>query len=257
MGGKKRRSGGKDFSRHFEGPEVLGELIQAAGSPFSLEQVIDKMRESQAAGEQAGELIPELFEGEPRFADPLHAQLTFQNLLGLWDLLATGQPLPRQKVPRPPKPKKREPVHPGEFEDEGPSEDWVEAAWTYLEDIAPRERTRLVHAFENRQDALLTHLDEVGLSDDGYGVARHLLLELHAMIELGWPPGVASVDDRSLTGKAPQGGKPVPEALTSYVEEAVFEAEQDEEAPLPPEEFGKLRDTVGRLLSVLWNARRP
>ncbi len=253
----KNRIRGKDFSRHYEGPEVLGELIQLAGSPYSLDQVIEKMREAQEAGEQAGDLIPELFEGEPQFGDPLQAQLTFQNLLGLWDLLATGQPLPRQKVPRPPKPKKPEPVHPGEFEDEGPSEDWVETAWTYLEDISERERTKRVHAFENRQDALLTHLDEVGLSDNGYLVARHLLLELHSMIELGWPAGVVSVDERTLTGKVQQGGKPVPQALISYVEEAIFEAEQDEEAPLPPEEVGKLRDTVGRLLGALWNARRP
>jgi hypothetical protein len=133
----------------------------------------------------------------------------------------------------------------------------MDAAWQYLEDIGEKGRTRMQHAFENRQDALLTHLDEVGLSDDGYLVARQLLLELHSMIELGWPPGVASVHEKALAQVPGSGDAAAPEALSAYVEEAIFEAEHDEEAPLPADEAKRVRDTVGRCLSALWRARRP
>lgn len=254
MGSKKRKAR-EEFQHHFEGPEVLAELVAAAGCTLTVEEIAERFKQAQADSEPAGEVIPTLFEGEPRFADPFMAQLTFQNLLGLWDLLAQGKPMPRQKVERPPRAKKPEPVDPGEFEEEGPDADWMDAAWQYLDDIGEKGRTRMQHAFENRQDALLTHLDEVGLSDDGYLVARQLLLELHSMIELGWPPGVASLLDKDFAG-AP-GGAQVPEAFSSYVEEAIFEAEHDEEAPLPADEAKRVRDTVGRCLSALWRARRP
>lgn len=256
MGGKKKRSR-EAFQHHFEGPEVLAELVAAAGCPLTVEQIVERFKQAQTDEEPAGEVIPSLFEGEPRFGDPLMAQLTFQNLLGLWDLLASGKPLPRQRVERPPKPKKPEPVDPGEFDDEGPDAEWMDAAWQYLEDVGEKGRTRFLHAFENRQDALLTHLDEVGLSDDGYLVARQLLFELHAMIELGWSPGVASVQEKALTSQGPSGDAQVPDALSAYAEEAIFEAEHDDEAPLSADEARRVRDTVGRCLRALWRARRP
>ena len=111
----------------------------------------------------------------------------------------------------------------------------MEAAWRYLEDDE-KARTRLTHAFENRQDALLGALDEAGLTDEGYGGARHLLFELYAMLELGWPPGVASVNPAALEADS-DACSPVPAALRGYADEALFEAEQDEEQPLSPEEL--------------------
>ena len=55
---------------------------------------------------------------------------------------------------------------------------------------------RLRHAFENRQDALLTSLDERGLSDEGYGALRQVLVELHAS-------GMCHSDEHLLTGDMP------------------------------------------------------
>lgn len=255
--GRGRREG---FQHHFEGTEVLAALVAAAGCPLTVEAISERFRQAQADGEPAGEAIPALFDGEPRFADPFAAQLTFQNLLGLWDLLASGRPLPRQKVERPAKPKPRQAVDPGEFEAEGPDPEWMDAAWQYLEDLGDKGRTRLLHSFENRQDAVLTHLDEIGLSDDGYLVARQLLFELHAMLELGWRPGVERLHEKELakpSGSPGGEGARAPEAFTSYVDEALFEAEHDDQAPLPADEAKRVRETVGRCLQALWRARRP
>jgi hypothetical protein len=48
----------------------------------------------------------------------------------------------------------------------------------------------------------------------------------------------------------------VPEALAAYAEEALFEAEQDEERPLAAEELARVRTLVRRGLAALWHARK-
>src|SRR5204863_9822224 len=114
-------------------------------------------------------VVPTLFEGEPRFPDPELARRLFQNLLGLWDLLARGQPLPMDGSPAEgarARARKPIPERPPPFEGDGPDEAWVEAAWKYLDEAPEREVTRLEHSFENRQDALAGFLDEQGLQDE-------------------------------------------------------------------------------------------
>ena len=252
----KKPSRKKDgFVHRFESAELLGELLGVAGSVLSVEEVVEIFRGAITEGRAPGDVIPELFDGEPQFPDPGMAQLTVQNLLGLWDLLAEGKPLPRAKTERPPRPKKPQPAHPGAYAEEGPDEAWVESAWRYLEDIPDRERTRLQHAFDNRQDALVTWLDDSGLPDDGYLAARHLVFELHAMIELGWNPGVTSVGYEALQSGT-GGDHEVPWALRSYVDEAIHEAEHDDESPLSPSDAARAREIAERALRALWNARR-
>jgi hypothetical protein len=52
------------------------------------------------------------------------------------------------------------------------------------------------------------------------------------------------------------GGDGGPSALVSYADEALFEAEQDEEAPVPAGERAALREWVRKLVAALWAARR-
>jgi hypothetical protein len=130
---RKRKDQRGDFVHHDEGPEVLGELLAAAGSPLGLGEAIDSTREAQRERRTASEVIP-----------------------GLWDLFASGRPLPK---------------------------------WRYLDDLPERERRRLEDAFENHDDALVGSLDAAGLSDDGYLATRRLVFELYALIELGRPSG--------------------------------------------------------------------
>jgi hypothetical protein len=247
------------FDHAFEGKEVLDELLDIAGSRLDTEGAVVRMREGLRNGEAREAVVPTLFDGEPRFPDPELARRTFQNLLGLWDLLSRGQPLildtPEPREPRSRAAKRPIPERPPPFEGDAPDEAWVEAAWKYLDEAPERELTRLEHSFENRQDALLGFLDEQGLPDEVFTLARQLLFELHALIELGWPPGVRSLARAEL--QEAERGQPPPAALQAYADEAVFEAEQDEEAPLTPADSARAKASVSQGLRALWSARRP
>jgi hypothetical protein len=257
------RSKRLELERAFEGRAVLDELLQLAGAPLDTDGVVVRMREGIRKGERTSEVIPSVFEGEPRFPDPSLARRTFQNLLGLWDLVSAGKPIPADEAiagaAHPKREKKPRPTPPSRFPDGGPDDAWVEAAWKYLEEAPERDVQRLEHSFENRQDALVGLLDEEGFSDEGFSLARHLLFELHAMIELGWPSGVGSVAREDLAADSGKGGpgRAAPQALQAYADEALFEAEQDEEAPLAPAELGRVRALVNQGLRAFWNARRP
>jgi hypothetical protein len=165
-----------------------------------------------------------------------------------------GKSVQLDEGPRPPRPKKVKPTPPPPFAPGEPSPEFVEAAWRYLEDDE-KERTRRLHTFENRQDGLLGALDAAGLTDEGYAVARYLLFELHAMLELGWPSGLSSVDPAVLEKPGTE-VPPVPPTLTAYAEESLFEAEQDEEQPLSAEESARVRTLVRSGLAALWGARK-
>jgi hypothetical protein len=238
-----------DFDRRFEGAEILAGLLELAGSPYGPEEVLAEFRQARQAGLAPGDVIPTLFPTEPRFPDPALAQRLFQNLLGLWEL-APGELTLAVPAARP---RRRRAVRPDPLGDTSPRPDWVELARRYLEDEA-RARERLLHSFENRQDALVTFLDERGLSDEGYGVLRHLAFELHAMLELGCGAAPARVDPAAL--KESPGDDGGPSALLDYADEALFEAEQDEEAPVPAREHAELRDWSRKLVAALWAARR-
>lgn len=249
------RSKQMDFVRHFEGAQVLDGLLELAGTSHDSLTVLAHMRQAHAEGRPSQEVIPSLFGGrEPRFESPELARRLFQNLLGLWDLVQEGKQVRFEDGPRPPRPKKQKTEPPTPFAPGEPDTAFVEGAWRYLEDDE-KGRTRLHDAFENKQDALLGVLDAAGLTDEGYGVARHLLFELHAMLELGWPQGLASVAPAALETPGME-TSPVPTALTVYADEALFEAEQDEEHPLSPEELAKARTLVKRGLAALWSARK-
>jgi hypothetical protein len=243
------------FVRRFEGRQVLAGLLDLAGSPFSPEQVVDRMRGAQARGEAASASIPELFPSEPRFPDPSYATQLYQNLLGLWDLVQSSEPFSLQDRPRPSPLAKKVPTAPAVFGEAGPDATFVETVWRYLEDLDKRGKDRLQDLFENRQDALRGYLEEQGLSDNGFACARHLVFELFAMIELGWPLGTRPVLRSELEGErvAPH---EAPVALRDYAQEALFEAEQDERTPLAGRELEVVRDLVQRSLRALWAARR-
>jgi len=244
-----------EFEHAFEGKEVLDELLEIAGATVDSQGVLERMQQAHAKKESRESVVPTLFEGEPKFPDPSLARRMFQNLLGLWDLVERGENVQLDSPPvepRRPRTKKSIPERPTPFEGE-PTAEWVEWAWKYLDEAPDREVQRLEHSFENRQDTLLGHLDEQGLSDEVFVLARQLLFELHAMIELGWPAGIRSVAREQL--EDPTEGAPPPKSLQAYADEAFFEAEQDEQAPLKPADSARVRALVNKGLTALWSAR--
>jgi hypothetical protein len=239
------------FEPRFEGAGVLDELLGLCGATVDAQAAISALEEGHQGGEDRNEIISSFFEGEPRPPSPDIARRLFENLIGIWDLLEEGRPVASATREKPERPKKHKVEKPAPFEPGEPTEAFVESVWKYLEAAEPRERNRLLDAFENRQDALLTFLDEPGLSDEGYATARSLLFELFAMLELGTQQGTRAVRPNEL---ATAGVAPPP--LVAYVDDQLFEAQEDEELPLSPEEAAKVRERVLVALGALWNARR-
>lgn len=237
------------FERRFEGAAVLADLLEEGGSPYGPEEVLGQFRQARKSGLAPSDVIPTLFPEEPRFRDPGQARRLFQNLLGLWDLCQDDVNLQLAG----PRPKTARPLPPGPWAGATPTSAWVETARRFLAQDA-RARTRLLHSFENRQDSLLTFLDEQALSDEGYGVLQELAFELHAMLELGCRAAPGRVNPAALT-KSPEGDGG-PSALLTYADEALFEAEQNEEAPVAAEERAALREWMRKLVAALWAVRR-
>jgi hypothetical protein len=240
----------RSFEHRFEGSETLDGLLEIAGSALDTQDVLARLVAGHQAGAAAAEVIPTLFEVEPRFPNPEIARRLYQNLLGLWDLVSSGRKIELEPTARS-RPKRVRPVAPPPFDaDQGPDTAFVEAAWRYLEDLPegdPRALQRLTHAFENREDALVQWLEEAGLDDDAYATVRYLLFELFAMLEIGWPSGVGAVTRQALEAAPEQVSGDVPPALRAYADEALFESELDD---------ARVPSLVYRGLNALWHARR-
>lgn len=239
----------EDLERSFEGKAVLEKLLTQSGSLADAEDVAGAFKKAIADGVPAPVVIQALWEDEPRFETPDDAARLFGNLLGLFDLLSEGTKLDlsssatskvkREKAPRP------EPYD----EKEGPTDDFIEAAWRYFEDF-PKERQKFEHAFENRQDMLILWLDDSGLEDAAFALARHLVGEVFAMLELGGRK-LQSIDESMVPKKATL--EALPKALSEWIEDSLYEAETDDEKPLPKPEVEKVRGVVARAVNALWS----
>lgn len=237
-----------DIERSFEGQQVLQRLLTASGSLADVEDVAGAFRQAVKDQVPAPVVIQALWEDEPRFSSPDEAAQLFGNLLGLYELIASGQKLDLEAAGA--KVKREKATKPEPFAEAGPTDDFVEAAWRWFEDY-PKERQRFEHAFENRQDALISWLDDAGLEDAGFGLARHLVGEVFAMLELGGKK-VGSVDETMVPKKASL--EALPKALVEWIDESLFEATSDEAAPLPEKEAEQVRAVVARAAMALWAA---
>lgn len=238
----------EDVERSFEGQEVLQKLLTQSGSLADVDDVAEAFKKAVKQNVPAPVVISALWEDEPRFSSSDEAAQLFGNLLGLYELVASGAKLDlqakgvkvkREKAPRP------EPFGAAE-----PDDGFIEAAWRYFDDF-PKERQRFEHAFENRQDALVSWLDASGLDDAGFGLARHLVGEVFAMLELGGRK-VESIEEPMIPAKATL--EALPKALSEWIEESLFEATTDEAQPLPEKQGERVRDVVARASVAMWKS---
>lgn len=239
-----------DIDRRFEGRETLQHLLEASGSFSDVEDVANAFTLAAKDGVPAAVVIPALWEEEPTLTSPAMARRLFSNLLGLYDLVASGATVDLSVTAKPAKREKTPPPEP--FGTGEPDEAFVETAWRHLDDY-PKAREKLEHTFDNRQDALVSWLDAEGLSDEGFTLARHLLFEVFAMLSLGGAdvPAIA-------VGKLPKkvAEDALPASLATWIEEGVFEAESDEKHPLQAAEAKQLRALLTRAVAAMWAARR-
>lgn len=211
-----------DIERSFEGQAVLQKLLTSSGSLADVDDVYAAFQKAVADNVPAPVVIQALWDEEPRFDTPAQAARLFGNLLGLYELVAEGKQVDLgKKVERI---KREKAKRPAPFPSSGPDEAFVEAAWRFFDD-APKERERLAHAFDNRQDELVSWLDDAGLDDAAFGLARHVVSELFAMLELGGAK-VGTVAVARLPKKPDPAA--LPAALAAWVNERVQEALDDE-----------------------------
>jgi len=240
-----------DLVRKFEGREVLQNLLNATGSLADAEDVAEVFRQAAQVEAPPSVVIQALWEDEPKFENPAMARRTFSNLLGLHDLIVSGVKVDLRPDAPPVRTKRVKTDAPEAFKDE-PDEAFVEAAWRFFDDH-PKDRERHQHAFDNRQDALLGWVDEAGLSDDAFGLTTMLLSDVFAMLELGGMH-IGLVKPAAIPKKVTE--EQLPPALAEWVEEVVFEAQQDEAAPLPEVEAIKARELTLRAAAALWAVSR-
>lgn len=234
--------------RSFEGQEVLQKLLTQSGSLADVDDVAEAFKKAVKQNVPAPVVIQALWEDEPRFNSPDEAAQLFSNLLGLYELIASGGKV--DLTVKTAKVKREKAQKPEPFGAEEPTDDFIEAAWRYFDDF-PKERQRFEHAFENRQDPLVSWLDGSGLDDAGFALARHLVGEVFAMLELGGRE-VDTIHEEALPKKASL--EPLPKALSEWIEESLFEATSDEAHPLPEKEAERVLDVVARAAVAMWKS---
>jgi AcrR family transcriptional regulator len=238
----------EEIDREFEGQEVLQKLLTQSGSLADVDDVAEAFKKAVKQNVPAPVVIQALWEDEPRFNSPDEAAQLFGNLLGLYELIASGAKLDLSV--KSVKVKREKATRPEPFEAAEPDDHFIEAAWRYFDDF-PKERQRHEHAFENRQDALVSWLDGSGLEDAGFALARHLVGEVFAMLELGGRE-VQKIYDEMIPPKADL--EALPKALVEWIEESLFEAGSDEAQPLPEKEVELVRDVVARAAIAMWKS---
>lgn len=223
----------------YEGPTVLAELLGEAGSPFDVDEVVERFRQAQQAGEERSDVIPTLFPDEPRFPTHDDARRLYSNLFGLWNRLAAGLSVADETPedaaasaveeppasPAPPLPPR------GIAAGTVLQPELVEAVWKHLDALPEREQRRLRHRFEAAQPDLVAWLDAAPLSDAAAIAAHDLVFETWAMFDVAFGDRVKAVPFPELRA---MGDEPPPltaeqPALAAYAAEVLdLLAEEDE-----------------------------
>jgi len=229
--GRRRSRGGDEVAAGYEGPDVLSGLLAQAGSPYGTEEVADHFRDAQASGEPRSDVIPSLFPDEPHFAAPEHARRLYSNLIGLWDLIATGKSIdevPAEAVPHPPVPAPER----GSVDGRELPRAFVESAWRWLASLPEREKTRLRDRFANTQPHLDGWLGEVELPETGGLAAHDLVFETWAMMDRAFDDRLGAVDWKEIQDleAEPPPLESVQPALAEYVAEQLDNLEDEDEA---------------------------
>lgn len=256
---RRSRTGGapaksSELSHEYEGPDALSAQLARAGSPYGAEEVAERFRLAQGAGEDRSDVIPALFPDEPRFGSPEDARRLYGNLFGLWDRIAAGLSAGQDELPAAPEPavppKAHLPARGAARGDQLPAA-LIESVWKYLDGISERERRRLHDRFESSQPNVVAWLEAVTLPDEGALAAHDLVFETWAMFDVAFGERVNPVEFRDL--RARESEPPPLEAaqpgLATYVGEALELVAEEDPA------FGAAqRAQVERVVATVANA---
>lgn len=273
--GKGRRSEvaqAPSLARIYEGPELLDKLLQKAGASVDVAGLVERFREAIAGDELPPEVIPGLFEKEPRFGGPGDAMRLYSNLFGVWDLLVAGtsaEEILRDRVVVEPEPNgateeesAREPSAvemPPRGSIEGSVVPWevTEGTWQLLADLPPRERTRRQDRYANVQSELAEWARTVeGLEPAAQETLEYLCFELAEMFDHAFGDRFRGVKMRSLFDADPDQADRLQPYAADYVAEAIEDAEDEESEPISEEELALLEKYARQALVAMSAAIR-
>ncbi len=226
------------FAREFEGYEVLDSLLAQTGAVALAEDVAEAFAQAAKDGADARDVIADLWAEEPRFSSPAQAARTFGNLLALFDLVASG----KAGAKKAPKVKRVKAARPEPFDGE-PTLEFFAAASRYFDDYQ-KEHERHVHAFDNRQDALMQWLDSEAGSDEVFALCRYALLELFAALELGGRR-VRTVDLAQIPATSA-----LPQVLSDWLEGLLNDERETE--TFSDEAFARVQQLAARAATAVW-----
>ncbi|RMG15696.1 MAG: hypothetical protein D6729_12210 [Deltaproteobacteria bacterium] len=241
----------------YEGEAVLADLLRAAGCDLSVEEVRFEFEAALEEDEETrpGDIIPLLFEREPRFRSTDEARRLYQNLFGLWNEVRAarrGGALPILETPAPP------PAPPPEGAVEGRE---VPAAYvTYVAQVLlsdPRAQRRAEDRLENRQPELVAWFRDA-LADaepqaEEFGLG--LCVVAHEAFRHAFGPRLGVASSGHATGEVGGAAEPQP-ALAAYMEDALDEAMEVEEEPLCEADRALLSRLLRRVRLALTEAVR-
>ena len=238
----------KRLDRKYEGPEVLAELLARSGCELTVDEVREELWCALEEGTPAGEVIGLLWELEPRFADADAARRTFSNLFGLFDeleraLAAEGAELVQL-----------EPVEPDA--DAPLTTELVESRLDELERLAPHERRRWAHRFDNLQSDqatfLASALESAGIGDLGQTLALDLALECWWLWQQARGDDQTPSPDLATLEAAWRAGAEVPDtepepALANLVSATLWEHAASDDDPLPDEDVAAIERALAAI----------
>lgn len=223
---QKRERVGERIERVYEGPEVLGPLLSGSGCELSVDEVVEEFVCALEEGSVQGEIIPLLWEMEPRFADAGVARRTFGNLFGLWDSVAKELGVGGE-------------VALGDLDPSAPVSDRVvDRVWGKLDSLDERAWRRARDRFDNHQGDVAAFVFERLADQDGVVVETALDLAFESWWILEDVRGAAGVPRASrvvLEGAfdAEDGGGESEPGLAGLATAVLWEQAADEERPLP------------------------
>jgi hypothetical protein len=240
----------KRLERAYEGPEVLARLLKASGCKLTVDEVQEEMLAALEEGTPAAELLPLLWEAEPRFKTQEAARQTFANLLGLWDAVA------------------------GELSDEETealaqdpaaplTPQFVDRAWLELDGLSDKELRRAWDRFDNvHADLAAWTVEKLRESSPvAQGLALDLAFETTWLCErargdgpTGVPRARRAALDAAFHDPDRLADEPEP-ALAALAAATLWEQAADEDEPLPEADIPAVEAVLRAARRVL--APRP
>ena len=234
------------LSRIYEGPKVLAPLLAESGCELTVEDIREEFICAVEEGSTAGDIIPLLWDAEPRFAVPEIARRLFGNLFGLWDDVVRAAGV--GDTPG---------AEPGVDAGKPLSLAYVEHAWRVLDGLDDKAVERHRHRFDNVQSEIGTFVFEQlqAVGEVGLEIALDLAFEIWWIADHGrgaeaLPRPVRADLERALEAGDLAGSEREP-ALADLVTATLLEHAADDLRPLPEEDIPAIERALRAVRTAL------